>query len=1005
MLKYSVKLTEKDFKGNNIVWREKYVAPDLSYISGVTDFSCHLEKHPYITVESPIANQSNILRVESEVVTRTGYVVLKEKEYPVKEVEGKDYVHINGRFFYGNGSSFTIKDWQKETFVRKDGKIVPKIVEEDKTVTASGGKIKLDTIYWIEDGYVTIDGNQYIFDPNEQQSNGTVGCLKFTNDGKIIDKPCPCKTVYLAPYTDVSLIHEVCKFKAYSTPYISYKFTDMKFCEYFFFAKYKEYYCPVRLKGSNFVCEVPLGGDISSLTDYQVYAHDDSGDEFVVNTSVSGVKGINDLLPLNMFIKLENQEFPINYDYRASNSSKYIMVRMENQMISVPVGETISFVDTSYSCAINVENGTILYDGKKYYVEEGLFKKAVIDGTEYDVVYDDLDTSIAYVTIEGEQVPMMLDGDTLTRYGYVLKKNASTISEEKYTVNRYSGVTIDGVAYIVKDNVAYIGQSNKIKFIVTDVKGNSLYICTPYFNPNEYTDYTYINNKAFELCFNVVGSKDSLDFQVNNKVFGPETISKESAFGYSDNPTSSDNVYDIFNRLKINGDNSYVNLPITFTSARSNNILQSDTIKKDFCEKEKEKAINKIVDLEKDVYSPKILLDDNYNGSNSNFQSVHTINVNLHFRTRNLENWKVNEGYNDVSVSGTADNWFITDYEPYKTMISADTTTELQLDTLMNTSDLLGFLNFDNNDVFYQKSRISKSFLRFTFYDSCDPQTQSLLATSSVFLNENDLYKKYIDNSRKGVHDYLQFALNMDETIIANKIRVTTERLATRREQEASPTDIINVKRPNDETQELEDIYVSLKEDARLSSRLVIDNKYSTDTSSEGFYIYMFREYAEKLHPKPIYMKIEFNHAGIGKTIPFIVPMRWESGETNSEEDEKIPNIVNVYPRTRVTLSSKTKTEQSQEQGQGEETPTVLSDLDYLKQGYPLSWVYAQSYIPLYAVYDFKNKEYGYVFDNRYVTNNNGVINLNLFEIKIRNDEDYNTKEGTAIIDINEQFS
>lgn len=993
MLKYSVKLTDKDFKDNNIVWREKYVAPDLSYISGVTDFSCHLEKHPYMTVENPSANQSNILKVESEVVTRLGYVILKDKEYPVKKVNGINYVQINDRFFYESGGKFTIKDWLCESFVRKNGKIVPNMVEKDVSTTASGGKIKLDTICWIEDGFVTIDGVEYIFDPNEQQSDGTVGCLKFKNDGRVISKPCECSSVYFAPFTDVSFIHEVCKFKAYSTPYLSYKFTDIKYCEYFFFAKYKEHYCPVRLNDSNFVCEVPLGGDISSLTDYQVYAHSEDGDgEFEVNTSVDGVHGINDLLFLDMFIKLEGEEFPINYDYRASNSSKYIMVRMENQTISVPVGETISFVDSSLNeCNIDVESGTVLYDGKKYYVEDGLFDKAKIDGTEYDVTYDDLDSTIAYVTIDGEQVPMKRNGNTLTRYGYVLKSGESVISEESYTIKKYSGVTIDGVAYLVKDNVAYVGKSNKIKFIVTDIKGNSLYICTPYLNPNEYSD-SYINSKASELCFIVVGNKENFDFQVDNKVFGLQTVSKESVFGYTDNPTSSDDIYNVFEYLKINGDNGYINLPITFTSARGNNMLQSDTIKKDFCEKEKEKAINKIVDLEKDVYAPKILLDKKYVGSSSKFQSVHTINVSLHFRTRNLENWKVNEGYNDISVSGTADNWFITDYEPYKTMITATTTTDKQRDTMMRTSDLLGFLNFDNNDVFYQKSRIAKSFLRFTFYDSCDPQTQSLLATSSVFLNEHDLYKKFIDNSRKGVHDYLQFALTMDETLIANKIRVTTERMATSKEYDDTnpPKDIIKINRPEGEPPVDTDRYISLKEDARLSSRFVIDNKYSTDTSSEGFYIYIFREYAEKLHPKRIYMKIEFNHAGIGKTIPFIVPMKW----TEKNDDNE------VYPERRVTLSNKVETQE-----QGEETPTALSDLDYLKQGYPLSWVYSQSYIPLYAVYDFKNKEYGYVFDKRYVTENNGVIDLNLFEIKIKNDEDPTTNEGTAIIDANDQFN
>ena len=79
MLKYKVRLTENDFKDNNIVWTEKYVAPDLSYFSGVTDSRYHLERYSNISVKSPITNQNSIFDVETEVVTRTGYIIAKKK--------------------------------------------------------------------------------------------------------------------------------------------------------------------------------------------------------------------------------------------------------------------------------------------------------------------------------------------------------------------------------------------------------------------------------------------------------------------------------------------------------------------------------------------------------------------------------------------------------------------------------------------------------------------------------------------------------------------------------------------------------------------------------------------------------------------------------------------------------------------------------------------------------------------------------------------------------------
>jgi hypothetical protein len=68
----------------------------------------------------------------------------------------------------------------------------------------------------------------------------------------------------------------------------------------------------------------------------------------------------------------------------------------------------------------------------------------------------------------------------------------------------------------------------------------------------------------------------------------------------------------------------------------------------------------------------------------------------------------------------------------------------------------------------------------------------------------------------------------------------------------------------------------------------------------------------------------------------------------------------------------------------------------------------------LYAVYDFKNKEYAYVFDENYIGKiENGVLNLNLFEMKISSEEMVNTttkvasrksSDGGTTIDINDYF-
>jgi hypothetical protein len=171
---------------------------------------------------------------------------------------------------------------------------------------------------------------------------------------------------------------------------------------------------------------------------------------------------------------------------------------------------------------------------------------------------------------------------------------------------------------------------------------------------------------------------------------------------------------------------------------------------------------------------------------------------------------------------------------------------------------------------------------------------------------------------------------------------------------------------------------------------MFINNKYTTDTSSEGFYLYIFKEYSENLRPKPIYMKIEFNHAGIGKTIPFLIPMHWSGNTTDSGGTA----YNKMYPEHALNFTSTSVN-----------SITGIDDLEELKQGIPLSYVYAQTYIPLYAVYDFDRKEYGYVFDDRYVKQDeNGILNLNLFEMKIMNESQHPTEEELVNIRRNQQI-
>lgn len=164
-------------------------------------------------------------------------------------------------------------------------------------------------------------------------------------------------------------------------------------------------------------------------------------------------------------------------------------------------------------------------------------------------------------------------------------------------------------------------------------------------------------------------------------------------------------------------------------------------------------------------------------------------------------------------------------------------------------SDLIGYLNFTDNDVYYRKQKVSRSFVRLSFYSTNNPLTQKLLFTSTVFLDGGTLYGKYIRQlnylMESGILDTLP---EEDPDYNPNAVVVMCSATAV---------------------------------SARVDTELVITNEFDRTRSAEGFNIYLFAEdrmYAMKDGRRTIYMKVEFNHAGNGRTIPM---MQWpRSGNT-----------------------------------------------------------------------------------------------------------------------------
>ncbi len=625
----------------------------------------------------------------------------------------------------------------------------------------------------------------------------------------------------------------------------------------------------------------------------------------------------------------------------------------------------------------------------------------------------------ALVETDGENIPMKIkDASHLERYGLIVKGN-SQADTQTYEIKAYDGVIIKDIAYRVMEydtnpRTKYIiaNMPMTTEFIIDAIEGSSMYICIPNLNTYEYDD-DFRDEMCSQLCDLYVTRKNDVKIYSKNRAFGTRDVTPTIGKTMDQNASSSNDYYDLFDNLILFANTGYIEVDIPLTMNVANNAMQEEVVERDFIEKEKKKAINPIVDMEKDVYEPMYINNSDdaikayedaggkfpeemtedeqkrfYIGSYTEFQQISEIETNLHFRTRDLDNWKVNDSNVNLEFSGdtvnsTNDNWFCTDFYPYKQILASATSPQEMIDAnalISRASDLMGLLYFDNDDVFYQKDNIAKSFLRFSYYDSPDPNTQSLLCTSTVFMDEHAMYKKYIDNSRRNVNDYgivqeTQYERDENGNMIFPKkeIENQTGRFINRISVDSECLEGGHKRGRQPYTRGDIDIDALESDEKRISSRFIIKNKYATNTSSEGFYAYIFREYSENLRPKPIYMKVEFNHAGIGRTIPFIIPMKWTEPTTASDNE--------VYPIGRLRLFD---TEDR-------------NDLTELKEGYPLSYIYAQTYIPLYAVYDFKSKKYAYIFDTRYIDmdSDSNRVRLNMFEMKIR-DENTATNETRA---------
>ena len=1075
MLKYSVKPSKGAVLAGFPI-KELYVSPDLLFISGVTDYNVGLVDGEKIIIKSPylIGNEENSLNVAN--VKRQGKVKVAIS-LPVKSIstnlnfpifdDGDGYYIIanNRKVFLSedeyDGSEYILKG-VTEKYVEYNGDISyffngnsgldSGYIIDHKFYSANEGEtdVTIYTYVYIEDGELRIDDSVYHVDFTEEKPrfkyDKSSKYVNAKNNNLVLGKlnGYDCTAVTDSNGEVVVYDYKVEKWERVSKFVIEKAQNPMVTPEDVLYGGYRHF---VTFNGENY---------------YSRKIFDEETGEYIgYGTKINGIfypfrnnYGIDELYEFNhdlpflgssIYVQETDEYLDIEDSLVNQNDvGKFILFVDSNENDDIQVGNYI-VAESQYPISIEryvlceaeedeegepiCVNHYIVFQGKKYYVEERLCDAVTISDSEYilayldeyktsastvvngetlyldikdfitisdedyeisydeernaKVVIDDVEKNVTiddgYVFIEGEEEEYeLLHNATLSyKVYYDATKEEDEfqtinygINETPYSIRTANGVVINGNKYEVLVEIVPAEQSDEdpdldfnvrtekhvnitenLNFLyeVTEVNGSSTYILYPVVDDETIDN---ISKDKFQREINEIVRENwkSFAFYVRKDTFGRNELTVENGLMNAmsaETPYTASDVYLLEKEIELLRINNYLSFKFPISNISSNNLMTEDILRNDFADSVKKNSINEIVDMEKDVYYPMWLTVNDELGTSS-FRPIEQIRFNLHFRTRNLNNWRIIEDKREYISNDPSPNcnWFVTD-DFYYTRLSEDGRKYLH-----DSSDILGFLNFSTDDVKYQATRLGKSFLRLSYYSSTDPNNQVLLHTSTIFFDESASYRKYANSKRNSDLKYTdivgvqrEYNATEDKSIYDN----ISDYLALL-DRNSSPT-ITNF------TELYRDEY--LNDETRLSSRFTVTNKYMTDTSSEGFYLYMFKDYSRKTRMTTIYLKVEFNHAGIGKTIQFMLPRREDGTPLYLHNDE---------------------------------------DVEILKEGFPMGDIYNQIYIPINIVYDEESNKYVYFLPEE-IRENRDLINMyneqiipdeimefNLFEVKFANE-------------------
>lgn len=192
-------------------------------------------------------------------------------------------------------------------------------------------------------------------------------------------------------------------------------------------------------------------------------------------------------------------------------------------------------------------------------------------------------------------------------------------------------------------------------------------------------------------------------------------------------------------------------------------------------------SINSIVDYEKQQFVPV------YNG-----KDVQKMVFKIHLRKR-------------------------TDYDEWKT----NDTLLWNNDENSLSGDSIEYMGFDEEDVYYQRKKVTETFLRMSIYNTRDRRTQKLLYTAKIYLNSSDLYGQYIENLAKKKD-------NPNNRLFENPL-------------------------------------------SGIQTEFICTHKYDYSASTEGFYFHLFPSNLNEDDNGKVFIKFELNNARYGYTLPLVM--------------------------------------------------------------------------------------------------------------------------------------